>query len=113
MSQQESAGVPCSRIYRHLHGTPMLAGVPVQVLLVLLAFGLVGGFGLTSVSKLAGLGVVGLAVIVWLVVAFACGQDRVVVSLFLIRLRTRMPRVIACYTRGYRRVVFEDEEGGR
>jgi len=105
----EAGEVPCARIYRHLHGSPMLAGLPVQLVLVLLCLGCVGGFGVMTASTAAGIVAVGVVMAAWAVLAFIFKHDRVAVPLFLLRLRHRFPGVIASYTRGPARVVLVEE----
>lgn len=99
-------------MYRSLHGAPILAGVPVHVLLGIMALGVLVGVGGLVASRLVGLcGLLG-TVAVWSVLAFVCGQDRVAVPIFLLRLRFRFPGAISSYARSYLRVLLvEDEEG--
>lgn len=103
--------VPCGRIYRSLHGSPMLAGVPAHVCLLLLATASLGGFGaMMIVSTFAGILAVALVGVVWAALAFTFTKDRVAAPLFLLKLRYRFPPVIASFSRGSSRVVLE--EGG-
>jgi hypothetical protein len=113
MATEEPVAAPCARVYRHLHGSPMLAGVPAHVVLILLGVGCLGGFGVMSLSKPAGFTVLGVVIAAWVVIAFACSQDRVAVPLAALRLAKRFPPVISSFTRGYPRVVLEDEEESR
>jgi hypothetical protein len=109
MTTAEAGEVPCARIYRHLHGSPMLAGLPAHLVLVLLGLGCVGGFGVMTASTGAGVVAVGLVVVAWVVLAFIFKQDRVAVPLFLLRIRRRFPAVISSFTRGYARVVLVED----
>src|SRR4051812_37664041 len=101
---------PCSRIYRHLHGSPMLVGIPVQLVLVLLGLGCLGGFGGMSFSKPLGISVLVAVIATWIAVAFAFRQDRAAVPLFFLRLVRRFPPVTSSFTRSYLRVLLVDEE---
>ena len=105
----ETGQVPCARIYRHLHGAPMLLGLPAHFVLVLLALGCIGGFGVMTASTGAGIVVVGLVIACWVGLAFIFKQDRVSVPLLLLRLRHRFPAVISSFTRGYARVLLEED----
>jgi hypothetical protein len=100
-------------IYRLLHGAPMLAGVPAHYVLVLLGVATVFGLGGMSVSKTAGLVVLGLVVVGWMVLAFVYGQDRARVPLMLLRIRYRFARRLESYSPSGLRVRVEEEGGGR
>ena len=98
-------------MYRSLHGAPILAGVPVPYLLGLLALAVVGGVGTMFVSRLAGVVGILTVVLAWGALGFVFARDRVVVPIFLLRLRHRFPPAISSYARSYLRVeVVEGEQ---
>jgi hypothetical protein len=102
------SGVAIARMYRVLHGSPMLAGVPAHLVLVLLAAACLGGFGLMTFSTVLGFVALGVVVVAWAALAFTFGQDPVAVSLFLLRAWHRFPPVVSSYTRSYARVLLEE-----
>lgn len=100
-------------LYRLLHGSPMLAGIPVTYLLGLLGAGVAGGVGAMAVSRLVGL--LGLMVLaaVWGVLGLVFARDRVVVPLLLLRLVHRFPSAISSYAPAYLQVRVVGDEPGR
>jgi hypothetical protein len=99
-----------ARIYRTLHGSPMLAGVPAHLALALLATACLGGFGLMMVSNLAGLLVVVGVAGAWAVIGFVYSQDRVAMSMFALRRLYRFLPVVTSYTRSNVRVELVDSD---
>lgn len=99
-----------TRIYRSLHGAPMLAGVPVHYALVLVGAAVVVGVGLIPVSKLLGLVVITAVLLTWAGLAMVFAQDRVQVPLFFLRLRHRFTGRITSYSRSYQVVRFDGGE---
>lgn len=99
-----------TRIYRSLHGAPMLTGVPVHYALVLVGLAVVVGVGLIPVSKLLGLIVVVAVLLAWAGLAVVFSRDRVQVPLFFLRLRHRFAGRISSYSPSYQVVRFEGGE---
>lgn len=97
-----------TRIYRSLHGAPMLAGVPVHYVLVLVGLAVVVGVGLIPVSKLLGAAVIAGVLAVWAGLVMVFSRDRVQVPLFFLRLRHRFAGRITSYSPSYQTVRFED-----
>ena len=97
-------------IYRLLHGAPMLAGVPAHQLLIMLGVATVFGLGGLSVSKTAGLVVLGFVVVSWMGLAFVYGQDRTRVVLMVLRLRYPFARCLDSYAPSGVRVDVDDGE---
>src|SRR5262245_58298529 len=99
-----------ARIYRSLHGAPMLAGVPVHYLLVLVGLAVVVGVGLIPVSKLLGVAVVGAVLTAWAGLGMVFSRDRVQVPLFFLRLRHRFADRITSYSPSYQTVRWAGSE---
>ena len=85
-------------LYRFLHSAPMLGGVPAHYALGLVAVASLLGFGLMSIDRVVGLGVVITVVLAWGLLAVVHAQDRVQVPLFFLRIRNRVPRRITSYS---------------
>lgn len=101
-----------TRIYRSLHGAPMLAGVPVHYALVLVGLAVVVGVGLVPVSKLLGFTIAAVVLFAWGGLGLVFAQDRVQVPLFSLRLRHRFASRITSYSPSYQRVrIVADGEG--
>jgi hypothetical protein len=99
-----------ARMYRLVHGWPMLAGIPVPLFLLVMLVGILVVFG---ASMFGGLTAVGLAVsatvLSWAGLALLFRQDQVAATLFLVRRRIRMGAVIASFNPSWVRVVLEEE----
>lgn len=102
--------VRCARLYRLLHGAPMLGGVPVHYALALLGLVFVGGFGGMLVSDFVGAVAAIAVVIAWGVLTFIYRLDRVAVPLFALRLRYRFPSVVSSFTPSGRKVFVREHE---
>ena len=97
--------VRTARIYRLLHGAPMLAGIPAHYVLVLMGIGTLFGLGGMIVSKLLVVAGVGAA---WMVLALVYGQDRTRVPVLLLQLRYRFCRHVTSFCPQYLRVRLEE-----
>jgi hypothetical protein len=100
--------VRTARIYRLLHGAPMLAGIPAHYVLILMGIGTVFGLGGMIVSKLVGLLVVAGVGAAWMVLALVYGQDRTRVPVLLLQLRYRFCRHVTSFCPQYLRVRLEE-----
>ena len=101
-----------ARLYRVVHGWPMLAGLPVPLFLLLMVCGIFGAFG----ARLMGGGLTLVAIVVgvvgglWLGLSWLMRQDQVSVPLFFVRRRTALRSVISSYSPSWTRMGL-DEEG--
>jgi hypothetical protein len=86
----------------------MLGGVPAHYAILLVGVAALLAFGLMSLDKVLGLGVVAAVLVTWGLLAFVFGKDRVQVPLFFLRTFHRFPRKITSYSRSYQRVVIEE-----
>jgi len=95
-------------IYRHLHGAPLVLGMPVHQVLVLVAVGTLGALLVNQWS--------GAWAIAWGLAAVACGlvlhvvhaQDRIVLPMLKLRLQHRFQARVASYAPSYQRVVLRE-----
>lgn len=85
----------------------MLAGVPAQVLLALLGFGCIAGFGGMLISNLVGVTLLSGVVATWGLLAVCYRQDRVAVQGFFLRRMVSFNTQISSYSRSRKRVRFE------
>jgi hypothetical protein len=104
-------GVPWARMYRVVHGWPMLVGIPIPSFLLLMLVGIVGVFGASMFGGLITVGLVTLSVVLsWLGLALVFRQDQVTLPLFLVTRRARLGRIISSFNPSWVQVVFEEEE---
>lgn len=96
-----------ARIYRWVQGSPMLAGVPVQLLLGLLGCACIAGFGGMAVSTWVGAALLlGLGGI-YGALALCYRQDPAAVLGACLRLRVRFNPEVSSYARSRKAVRFE------
>jgi hypothetical protein len=87
--------IQTQRIYRSLHGSPMLGGLPILGTLSMLGVVILGTFTVKAISGLVAAGVFILAGMgLWSFLAYLYGQDRVFMPMFIIKMSTRFaPRI--------------------
>lgn len=104
-------GVAWARLYRVVHGWPMLAGLPVPLFLLLVVCGIFGAFGV----RLMGGGITVVAFVIlgvgglWLGLSWLMRQDQTSAPLFLVRLRATLRPVISSYSPSRTRVRLVEE----
>lgn len=82
--------IQTQRIYRSLHGSPMLGGLPILGTLSMLGVVILGTFTVKAIAGLLGALVFIVAGMgLWGFLAFLYGQDRVFMPMFIIKLSTR------------------------
>ena len=104
-------GVPWARMYRTVHGWPMLLGVPIPAFLLLTLAGIVGVFAASMLGGLITVGLVAVgAVLSWLSLALVFRQDQVTFPLTVVARRARLGTIIASFNPSWVRVVVREEE---
>lgn len=97
-------------IYRSLHASPLLGGVPIYLFFALFLAGCLGVFGAFAVlGRSGGLAMMGAVGLSWGAMAFIYAQDRVRVPLLLIRWLYPVSRRISSYSPSQERVVVVEE----
>jgi hypothetical protein len=99
-----------SVIYRSLHASPMVGGLPVYWCCGLVIGGLAGTVAVMAVAtKLAGLAVILAVAVAWGLLAYVYAQDRVRLPLLLIRRKAKVSAHITSYAPSRRRCVIEEK----
>jgi hypothetical protein len=110
MTAKATGNAPWARMYRVVHGWPMLAGLPIPLFLLVMLAGILGVFG---ASMFGGLTAVALAVagafLWWGGLTLLFRQDQAAAALLLLRRRARLAGVIASFSPSWVRMVIGEE----
>jgi hypothetical protein len=99
-----------ARMYRVVHGWPMLGGIPVPLFLVLMLVGIVGIFAASMFSGVTAAGIVVVADgAVWIGLAWLFRQDQVSVPLFFVQRRMRERAVMSSYCPSWATIVVKED----
>jgi hypothetical protein len=100
-----------ARMYRVVHGWPMIGGLPAPLFLAMMAFAIVGSFGASMLSGLTAVGAVVLSVAAsWLGLGWAFRQDQVALPLLIVKRRTRLKEIISSFNPSWIALVLSEED---
>jgi hypothetical protein len=106
----ESEMPPWARLYRVVHGWPMIAGLPFPLFLATMLLVIVGTFAAQIIWGLTAVAISVCVTAVWFAGAgWVFAQDRVVLPLFFIRWRSPLKAVISSYNPSWFVVVVEED----
>jgi hypothetical protein len=109
MSTDES--LAWARMYRVVHGWPMIGGLPAPLFLLMMTFAILGSFGASMLIGLTAVGVVVLVVATsWLGLVWLFRQDQAAVPLFFVKRRTRLRGIISSFNPSWIRLVLGEED---
>jgi hypothetical protein len=100
-----------ARMYRVVHGWPMIGGLPAPLFLAMMAYAILGSFGASMISGLTAVGVVVLSVATsWLGLGWLFRQDQAALPLFFVKRRTRLKKIISSFNPSWIALVLAEED---